>query len=133
MLVKKPCDVSKKEDSKKINVKQVYIIFDKDDEPWNHIEQAIKDAYRSDFGLKGKLKVGFSNESFEARLLAHYLEVDDYESLKADEKLGEHFVDRVQFAVKNGKKFLETIPSDDMRCSPYTNLGWIVNEIYLSK
>lgn len=65
--------------------------------------------------------------------LAQYLEVDDYESLKADEKLGEHFVDRVQFAVKNGKKFLETIPSDDMRCSPYTNLGWIVNEIYLSK
>lgn len=65
--------------------------------------------------------------------LAHYLEVDDYESLKADEKSGEHFVDRVQFAVKNGKKFLETIPSDDMRCSPYTNSGWIVNEIYLSK
>ncbi|OYS89077.1 RloB family protein [Limosilactobacillus reuteri] len=116
-----------------MNVEQVYIIFDKDDEPWNHIEQAIKDAYRSDFGLKRKLKVGFSNESFEAWLLAHYLEVDDYESLKADEKLGEHFVDRVQFAVKNGKKFLETIPSDDMRCSPYTNLGWIVNEIYLSK
>lgn len=155
MLVKKALRrIEKKEDSKKFNVEQIYIIFDKDDEPWDHIEQAIRDAYKSDFGLNGKLKVGFSNESFEVWLLAHFedikkyssltrkqtyqklaqhLEVDDYESLKADEKLGEYFVGHVQSAFENSKNFLETVPSNDMRCSPYTNLGWIVNEIYLSK
>ena len=145
--------IEKNEDSKNLNIEQVYIIFDKDDEPWQYIEQAISLANKSKLGIKGELKIGFSNESFEVWLLSHfenvlkyhsltrkqtyqklttYLNVTDYEKLKADENLGNLFVELVKSAINIGIHFNQ-LPCQEMMQAPYTNLGWIVEEIYFQK
>lgn len=56
--------IKKNEDSKNLN-----------------IEQAISLANKSKLGIKGQLKIGFSNESFEVWLLSHFENVLKYHSL----------------------------------------------------
>ncbi|WP_171333396.1 RloB family protein [Enterococcus cecorum] len=128
--------IKKNEDSKNLN-----------------IEQAISLANKSKLGIKGQLKIGFSNESFEVWLLSHfenvlkyhsltrkqtyqklttYLNVTDYEKLKADENLGNLFVELVKSAINIGIHFNQ-LPCQEMMQAPYTNLGWIVEEIYFQK
>ncbi|MDN3128798.1 RloB family protein [Enterococcus faecalis] len=51
---------------KKQAIEKVLVVFDKDDEPWETIEQAFSLA------RKNHLDVCFSNECFELWLLAHY-------------------------------------------------------------
>ena len=56
----------------------------------------------------------------------------DYEKLKADENLGNLFVELVKSAINIGIHFNQ-LPCQEMMQTPYTNLGWIVEEIYFQK
>lgn len=64
--------------------------------------------------------------------LTTYLNVADYEKLKADENLGNLFVELVKSAINIGIHFNQ-LPCQEMMQTPYTNLGWIVEEIYFQK
>lgn len=58
-LVKKVLErLEKNEDSKDFKVEQTYIVFDKDNESWENVEQAIRLARKSKLGIMNLLKSG---------------------------------------------------------------------------
>lgn len=58
-LVKKVLErLEKNEDSKDFKVEQTYIVFDKDNESWENVEQAIRLARKSKLGIMNLLKFG---------------------------------------------------------------------------
>lgn len=110
------------------------VIFDKDEVDFNMINEAIKLAE------KNNIKVVFSNECFDYWLLLHYekqtghinrkdiykklarhLNIDSYESKKADNKMIESFVDKVNKAQENAD--FSDISPESIKQNPYTNMS----------
>ncbi|MDW8231085.1 MAG: RloB family protein [Saprospiraceae bacterium] len=60
-LVKKACSLAKKDE-----YDHVWVVFDKDDFPSDHFDQAVDEARSSGF------EVAYSNQSFEYWLLLHF-------------------------------------------------------------
>ena len=140
--------IEKNQDAKQSEVDKVFIIFDRDDESWDLVEQAISIARKSNLGKKNKLFIGFSNEAFEVWLLSHfekinqplsreqlnqrlsnYLGVPDYSGLKARSDLPIQFMELVKQA-KHNTSGVENLPTASMIQNPYTNIGHIVSEIH---
>jgi len=121
-------------------IEKVYIIFDKDDLSLKNLIDAKREADRLGY------KIGFSNETFELWILLHFQLVNtkhgrsklkreiskqinrEYDDkAKTDDQLISSFVDSVKIALKNADKFSNEISFDK---NPYTNVGWIIKEIY---
>jgi len=121
-------------------IEQVYLIFDKDHLSLQNLREAKKEADRLDY------KIGFSNESFELWILSHFQCVTkkhDNKELKqeiskqinrkyddrtkTDDQLISSLVEDIDRALKNTSSFSKELVLDE---NPYTNLGWLIKEIY---
>lgn len=120
-----------------IKVEKVYIIFDKDDLKIEDLQKAKQKADKLAY------TIGLSNESFELWFLLHFESVDSklvrnqlkkrltsnlqrtYH--KTDDKMITDLVDRIEIALKHAEKFDKNL---NISQNPYTNIGWIIKEIY---
>lgn len=121
-----------------------YIIFDKDDLSASDIEATIIQS------KKERINIGFSNECFEVWLVAHFekpnpsftkdnlykklenhLSCEQYGRCHKDDEelLRRGLEDRVSIAIGNSKEF-KTFNQTQVKTTPYTNIGQIVQEIF---
>lgn len=120
------------------DIEGVYIVFDKDDLTLPNLKNSKNEADRLGY------RIGFSNEAFDLWILLHFKpvatkhdrpklqrEISNYISGEYD-KTDDQFIsllvaDRIGIAFKNAIKFDNEIVFDK---NPYTNVGWIIKEIY---
>ncbi|MDR2832083.1 MAG: RloB family protein [Streptococcaceae bacterium] len=123
----------------KMELERVYVVFDKDDLSIDELNKAMLEANRLGY------KIGFSNEAFELWLLLHFNIVNrrmtrvnlknelskiiGRKYTKADDRFLRKVADNIETAFENSVFMTEDVLFDK---NPYTNIGHIIKEVYIS-
>lgn len=139
-LVEKAIDIRKKAKGENRNYNQVWCVFDKDDFPMDQFNAAIELAKRK------KIKLAYSNESFELWYLLHFNFYDSHLSrvqyMKKLSKLLKHnyqknstviykeLLGKQETAIRNAERLLKSYnPSNPGKDNPSTTVHHLVKEL----
>lgn len=129
--------------ARKISPYEVYVVFDKDNNTNQAIEQAISLARRNNIG------VAFTNVCFELWLLLHYekvfvnslshsrlyskinghINIQDYKNRKGDQAIIHKIAENFIFAVKSNDELMEQ--NSFWKVNPYSDIHELVKKIFI--